>query len=82
MLKLQVLNWSLCLLQIYAFDVTSEYQAFVDEVSHALLRVSPTKTTLLVRYFKAHVGTDTDTWKGLIGKHGVTGLNENGKYLL
>ena len=27
------------------------------------------------------VGTDTDTWKGVIGKHGVTGLNENGRYL-
>ena len=26
--------------------------------------------------FNAHVGTDTDTWKGVIGKHGVTGLNE------
>ena len=32
--------------------------------------------------FNAHVGTDTDTWKGVIGKHGVTGLNENGRYLL
>ena len=35
-----------------------------------------------VVYFNAHVGTDTDTWKGVIGKHGVTGLNENGRYLL
>ena len=32
--------------------------------------------------FNAHVGTDTDTLKGVIGKHGVTGLNENGRYLL
>ena len=32
--------------------------------------------------FNAHVGTDTDTWKGVIGKHGVSGLNENGRYLL
>ena len=32
--------------------------------------------------FNAHVGIDTDTWKGVIGKHGVTGLNENGRYLL
>ena len=32
--------------------------------------------------FNAHVGTDTDTWKSVIGKHGVTGLNENGSYLL
>ena len=32
--------------------------------------------------FNAHVGTDTDTWKGVIGKHGVTRLTENGRYLL
>ena len=32
--------------------------------------------------FNALFGTDTDTWKGVIGKHGVTGLNENGRYLL
>ena len=30
----------------------------------------------------AHVGTDTDTWKVVIGKHGVIGLNKNGRYLL
>ena len=32
--------------------------------------------------FNVHIGTNTDTWKGVIGKHGVTGLNENGRYLL
>ena len=35
-----------------------------------------------MRDFNAHVGTDTDPWKGVIGKHGVTGLNENGMHLL
>ena len=54
----------------------------MDEVNDALLRVSPTESTLLMGDFNAHVGTDTDTWKGVIGKHGVTGLNENGRYLL
>ena len=33
-------------------------------------------------FFNVHVGTDTDTWKGVIGKHGVIGLNENRRYLL
>ena len=61
---------------------TSEYQDFVDEVNEALLRVSRTEFTVLMGDFNAHVGTDTDTWKGVIGKHGVTGLNENGRYLL
>ena len=57
---------------------TGEYQAFVDEVNDALFRVSPSEFT----DFIAHVGTDTDAWKGVIGKHGVTGKNENGMYLL
>ena len=58
---------------------TSEYQAFVEDVNNALLRVSPTESTVLMGDFNAHVGTETDTWKGVIGKHGVTGLNQNGR---
>ena len=37
MLKLKVLDRSLCLMQVYAPNATSEYQAFVDEVNDALL---------------------------------------------
>ena len=74
MLKLKILHRSLCL---FAHKAASEYQAFVDEVNDALLQVSPTKCIVLMGDFNAHVGTDTNTWKGVIGKHGVTGLNEN-----
>ena len=61
MLKLKVLDRSLCLLQVYAPNATSEYQAFVDEVNDALLPVSPNQSTVLIGDFDAHVGTDTDT---------------------
>ena len=54
----------------------------MDEVNDALLVVSSTESRVIMGNFKAHVGTDTDTWKGVIGKRGVTGLNENGRYLL
>ena len=78
MLKLKVLHRSLSLLPVYAPNATSEYQAaFVDE-NDALLQVSPTEYTVLMGNFNADVGTDT--WKGMIGKQGVTGLNENGRY--
>ena len=79
MLKLKVLDRSLNLLQVYAPNATREYQAFVDDVNDALLQVSATESTVLMGDFSAHVGTDTDTWKGVIGKHEVTGLNENGR---
>ena len=81
MLKLKVLNRSLCVLQVYAINGTSEYQAFVDEINDALLRVSPTEYRVLSVDFNSDVGTDTDTWKGVIGQHGVTGM-KNGRYLL
>ena len=55
---------------------------YSDDVNDALLRVSTTESTLLMEDFNTHVGTDTDMWKDVIGKHGVTGLNENGRYLL
>ena len=79
MLKLKVLDWSLCLLQVYAPNATSEYQAFVDDVNDALLRISPTASTVLMGDFNAYVETETDTWKEVIGKLGVTGLNQNGR---
>ena len=53
---------------------------------YALHRVSPTESThapaVLMGKFNAHVKTDTDTWKGVIGKYGVAGLNEKVKFLL
>ena len=81
MLKLKVLDRLLCLSQIYAPNATSEYQAFVDEENDAILRVSLTEFIVLKGDFNSHVVTDTDTWKGGIEKLGVTGLNENGRYL-
>ena len=81
MLKLKEFDRSLCLLQVYAPNATSDYQAFVDEVHDALLRVLPTKSTVVMGDLNAHIGTDADTLKDVIGKHRVTGLNENRRYL-
>ena len=82
MLKLKVLGRSLYLLQVHAPNATSEYLAFEDEVNNALLRVSAAEFTVLMGDFNAHVGTDEDTWNGVIGKHVVTGLNKNRSYYL
>ena len=46
MLKLKVFDRSLCPLQVYAPNATSEYQAFVDEVNDALLHISPTESAV------------------------------------
>jgi len=61
-------------------NAASEYQTFVDEVNDALLshhlNLSPHGD------FNAHIGIDTETWKGVIGRHRVLSLNENGRCLL
>ena len=71
MLKLIVQNRALCLFQVYASNVTSEYEAFADEVNDALLRVANSESIVLLGDFNAHVGTDNETWKGVIGRHGI-----------
>ena len=63
--------------KIRLFDPVCEYHLL-----NLSPRVSPTESTVPMGNFNAHVRTDTDTWKGVIEKHGITGLNENGRYLL
>jgi len=52
----------------------------LDEINDSLLRVSPSESTVLTGDFNAHIGTDTETWKCVIGRHGFSGLNENERY--
>jgi len=59
-LKLKVKNQSICLLQVYAPNAASEYQAFVDEVNDALLRVSPLNLRSL---WGISMHTLEQTWK-------------------
>jgi len=59
--KLKVENQSICLFQVYVSNAASEYQAFVDKVNDALLRLSPSEYTVLMRDFNAYIGTDTET---------------------
>ena len=52
---------------IYASDATSKYQAFLDKVNETVLQVSPSEVNaVLMEDFNAQVGTDTDTWKGVM----------------
>ena len=69
-----VVGCEMCLLQVFPSNDKSEYQAFEDEINEALLRLSPTGFTILIENFSSYVGTNSDTWKSVIGKHGVTGL--------
>ena len=54
----------------------------MDDVNDALQRVGATESTILLGDFNAHIGTDSETWKGVIGGHGDPAFNKNGRYLL
>ena len=75
-------NRSLRLLQGYASNAVSEYQAYADNVNDAPQRVESTKSTIFLGDFNAHVGTDNETWKGVNRSHGDPAFNKNGRYLL
>ena len=53
----------------------------MDDVNDALQRVGLTKSTILWEDFNAHIGTDSEIWKGVIGTHGDPAFNENGRHL-
>ena len=63
-------------------NAVSEYQAFVDDVNNALQRVGSTESSSLFGEFNAHIGTDSETLKGVIGRHGDPAFKEDGRYLL
>ena len=56
MLKFEVKDRSLCLLQVYAPNAVREYQAFVDDVDDALQRVESTESTIFSEDFKTDFG--------------------------
>ena len=67
---------------MYAPNATSEYEAFVDEVNDALLRVANSESIVFLGDFNAHVGTDNETWNCVIGRRGIASANKHGQYLL
>ena len=69
-------------MQVCAPNIVSEYQAFVNDVNDALQKVELAESTVLLGDFNAHIGTDSETWKRVIGWHGDPAFNENGRYLL
>ena len=66
---------------MHAPNAVREYQAFVHDVNNAPQSVG-SNLQLLRGDFNAHIGTNNETWKGVIAKHGDPAFNENGRYLL
>ena len=82
LLKLRLQERSLCILQVYAPNIESHYEAFLEEVEVALGKATSSESLVLLGCFNAHVGIDNATWKGVIGQHGDPDINKNGRCLL
>ena len=64
---------------MYASNIESQYEAFLEEVEIALAKVTSSESLVLSGDFNAQVGIDNATWKGVIGQHGDPDINKNGR---
>ena len=73
------------LLSAYAPTLPSENEAkdcFYQSLDKALHRIARNDKIFLLRDFNARVGQNNRIWSGVLGRHGVGQLNENGTRLL
>ena len=62
----------------YDPNAENEYQRFVNDVNNALLAIRSTDSVNLIGDLNSHIGTDNETWKGVIARHGDPAFYENG----
>ena len=56
----------MCILQVYAPNKESQYEAFLEVAEVALRKATLSESLVLLGNFIAHVGIDNSTWKGVI----------------
>ena len=77
-----MVGWNLTVICAYAPNNSSEFPPFLDSLEGVLESASFGDSLVLLGDFNTHIGNDSETWRGVIGRNGPPSLNLSGVQLL
>ncbi|KAK3539667.1 hypothetical protein QTP70_011123 [Hemibagrus guttatus] len=81
-MRLRAGDRCLTVVSAYGPNGSVEYPTFLETLQGVLEGAPTGDSIVLLGDFSAHVGNDSDTWRGVIGRNGPPDLNSSGVLLL